>query len=106
MLWHPECVNSVTYRSKCDAALPVIVSPSSNGLRSVILILQAVEVVGLRQDILRIFVVSDEMLLVVDYEVFDTRGNRMIVVLDINLERTQRGMTHVSSAHDLPIIFR
>src|SRR3978361_1763691 len=104
MLWNPECMNSVTDCGECYAALAVVISPGRNGLRSVVLVTQAVDVVGFRKDILRIFVVRDKMLLVVDDEILETRGNRMIVVLDVNLERTQRGMTYVGSTHHLTIV--
>src|SRR4051794_34230616 len=101
MLWNPESMNGVTYRSECDTALPIVIGPGRNGLRSVIFIIQTVNVVGFGQNIFRIFVVRNEMLLVIDNEIFKARGNRMILVFDVDLKWTQRGMTDIGSAHYL-----
>src|SRR4051794_3411215 len=46
------------------------------------------------------------MLFVIDDEVLETRCDGMILVLDVNLERAQRGMTNVSTPHHLAIILR
>src|ERR1700749_810192 len=104
MLRNPKRMNRVTYRSKCYAALAVVIGPGRNRLRSVVLVVQAIDIVGFGQNILRILVIIDKMLLVVDDEILDTRGDGMVVVLDVNLKRRQRWVTHVSSAHHVTIV--
>src|ERR1700733_13388697 len=104
ILWVPHGMDGVTDGSKYDPALPEVVSPSRNRLGAEILEFKAVDILCLHDDVFRILIVSHVMLLIVDHERAHALRDGMLFLRSMHLERTERRVADVGSAHYLPVV--
>ena len=93
---------------KDHAALAEIVGPARGGLSTQVFpfgdVGQAIDILTLQEDVLRIFVIGDEVLFVVDDEVLHTTRDRMLLVHHRHLEWAQGRVIDVRPAHHLAIV--
>jgi len=93
-------------RREHNPSAPVVVGPTGDRFRSQTLVRQAIEILGLEQDVLMVLVVMNVMLLVVDDEVRDAPCNGMARIHHANFERPERWMANVGAAHHVAISWR
>jgi hypothetical protein len=92
-----------------DYAAPAeIVGPARNSLSAQVFtfvdVSQAIDILTPQEDVLRIFVIRDEMLFVVHYEILDATRDWVFLIHDRHLERAQGWMIDVRPTHHLPIV--
>src|ERR1017187_2741156 len=84
---HPQGMVGVSHSGEYHAPFAILVGPAGYCLSPVLFVLQAVDVLRLEKHVLRIFVVGDEVLLVVHHEVVDTLCDRVVLVHHAHLKR-------------------
>src|ERR1700733_2085470 len=104
ILWVPHGMDGVTDGSEYDPSLPEVVSPSGNRLGAEILESKAVDILRLHNDVFRILIVGHIVLLIVDHERAHAVCDGMLILRSMHLERTQRRVTDVGSAHYLTVV--
>src|ERR1019366_8864209 len=105
----PQGGNRVTGRKEADTSLAVVVSPRRftgvSGLSILTCrIRQPLFLHAHRQDVLRVFLVNQKVLLVGDHEVVDPLGDGVVVVDNLHLERPNWRMSEDGGALDVAII--
>src|SRR3954451_4439257 len=105
VLWNPHRMDGVAYSREYDSALSKVIGPSRDGFRSQLFIHQAVHILRLQNDVLAILIVLDIVLLIVDHERFQALSNGMPFSGGAHPKWPQRGMTDISSAHHVPVVF-
>src|SRR5690349_24638995 len=95
-------------RGEDDASPAEIVCPARDSLGTQVFtfadVSQTVDVLTPQDDVFGVSIIVNEVLLVVHHEILNTSRDRVVPVHDRHLERTQRRMIDVCSAHHLTIV--
>ena len=104
----PQGVKRMADGGEDHTALAEIVGPTRDRLGAQVFTFekfrQAVDIFAPQEDVLRVFVIGDEMLFVVHHEVPNTMRDRMFLVHHRHLEGTQGRMIDVRPTHHLAIV--